>query len=95
VKKEIKRKEKERKKGKNLGKEGIWKIAFWKVAGLGNKDKDFWKRIKEWDMMTLSKTWVDEKGWKKVREKLQGGGTSGGGLICYKKSKKERARERC
>jgi len=53
--------------------EGIWKVAFWNVAGLVNKDKDFWRGIKEWDVVTLSETWVDEKGWSRVRGKLPRG----------------------
>jgi len=53
--------------------EGIWKVAFWNVAGLVNKDKDFWRGIKEWDVVTLSETWVDEKGWSRVRGKMPRG----------------------
>lgn len=63
--------EKERGKEKGKEKEG-WKIAFWNVAGLGNKDKEFWKRLKEWDVMVLMETWVKEKGWNKIRRKLEG-----------------------
>lgn len=37
-------------------------MVFWNVAGLGNKDGDFWKGLKEWDVLVLSETWVDEKG---------------------------------
>lgn len=33
--------ERERGKEKEKGSEG-WKIVFWNVAGLGNKDKEFW-----------------------------------------------------
>jgi len=29
---------------------------------VSNRDKDFWKGISEWDVVTLSETWVDEKG---------------------------------
>lgn len=24
-----------------------WRIAFWNVAGLGDKDKDFWRKLGE------------------------------------------------
>jgi len=46
--------------------EGIIKIAFWNVAGLKNKDKEFWKGIREWDVVILMETWVDRKGWEKI-----------------------------
>lgn len=39
------------------------------MAGLGNK---FWKGLREWDVL-VSETWMDEKGWIKVREKLPRG----------------------
>lgn len=40
------------------------------MAGLVNKDREFWERLKEWDVLVISQTWVDEKGWIKVREWL-------------------------
>lgn len=43
------------------------------MAGLVNKDKEFWEGLKNWDVIVLSKTWVEEKGWKKIKEKLPGG----------------------
>lgn len=64
--------ERKRGKKKGKGKEG-WKIAFWNVVGLGNKDKEFWKGLKEWDVMVLIETWVEEKGWNKIRRKLSEG----------------------
>jgi len=48
----------------------IRKIAFWNVAGLRNKDKEFWKGLEEWDIIVLEETWVDEKGWKRVKSSL-------------------------
>lgn len=69
--------ERERGKKKGKGKEG-WKIVFWNVAGLGNKDKEFWKRLKEWDVMVLMETWIEEKGWNKIRRKLPEGYKWGG-----------------
>lgn len=49
---------------------GIWKIAFWNVAGVENKDRDFWQRIKEWEIVILMETWVEEKYWGRVKERL-------------------------
>lgn len=43
---------------------------FWNVAELGKKDKDFWKGLKGWDVVVLVETWVDRKGWERMREKL-------------------------
>jgi len=43
------------------------------VAGVRNKDKDFWKRLEEWDVMVLAETWADEKGWERVRGYLPKG----------------------
>lgn len=64
-----------RREGKKGGKrkKNIYKIAFWNVAGLRNKDKEFWQGLREWDVMMLSETWVDRKGWEKVRNRLPKG----------------------
>ena len=51
----------------------VLKIAFWNVAGLGNKDKDFWDNLKEWDVMFLSETWADTRGWEKIRDRVPKG----------------------
>jgi len=48
-------------------------VAFWNVAGLENKDKEFWIGLKEWDAMVLLETWLDDKGWKRVKKRLPGG----------------------
>lgn len=37
------------------------KIVFWNVAGLKNKDAEFWENVREWDVMVMMQTWVDEK----------------------------------
>ncbi|EZA51537.1 hypothetical protein X777_09784 [Ooceraea biroi] len=55
------------------GKENVYKIAFWNVAGLMNKDEEFWKKLIGWDIMCLSETWVEEKEWERVRNKLPKG----------------------
>lgn len=61
VKREGKRKERKGERGRQ-GEE--WKILFWNIAGTRNKDKGFWNRIEEWDVITLMETWMDEKRWK-------------------------------
>lgn len=52
---------------------GGWKIGFWNVAGLGNKDKNFWEEIGRWEVVVLLETWVEKKGWEKIKEKLPRG----------------------
>jgi len=34
------------------------------------KDKDFWEFLKGFDVIGLTETWVDERGWKKLKEKM-------------------------
>lgn len=50
-----------------------YKVGFWNVAGMVYKDRDFWENLKDWDVMVLSETWVQEKGWEKVRRRLPRG----------------------
>lgn len=50
-----------------------WKMAFWNIAGLKGKDKEFYKRLERWDVMMLMETWVREKGWQRIEERLPGG----------------------
>lgn len=45
---------------------------FWNVSGIRNKDKRFWEYIKEFDIIGLTETWVEEKDWKKVKANLPG-----------------------
>lgn len=40
------------------------------MAGLRNKDKGFWRRLVDWDVMVLSETWIDRKGWKRMKSSL-------------------------
>ena len=60
------------------------------MAGLKNKDKEFWTKIKEWDVMVLMETWLDENGWNKIRNKLPEG-YNWEVQIATKKNKKGRA----
>lgn len=45
------------------------------MAGIENKDKDFWRGLGKWDIIALSQTWMGEvgEGWKKIRRRLPGG----------------------
>lgn len=60
-------------KVKGKSKKEVYKVGFWNVAGLGNKDKEFWGRVKEWDVMFLSETWLQRKGWERIRKWLPEG----------------------
>lgn len=53
--------------------EDRWKIGFWNVAGLANKEKEFWEGIKEWEVVVMIETWVEEKNWEKWKIKLPKG----------------------
>lgn len=43
----------ERKRERGKGKRKIYKVGFWNVANMKHKDKEFWERLKEWDVMFL------------------------------------------
>jgi len=51
---------------------GVRKIAFWNVAGVGNKDREFWKGIVEWDVVVLLETWLEKKGGQNKRKAAKG-----------------------
>ncbi|KAL6420233.1 hypothetical protein ACFW04_014603 [Cataglyphis niger] len=38
-----------------------------------NKGRDFWKEVEEWDVVVLSETWLDTKGWDSSRGYLSKG----------------------
>lgn len=45
-------------------------MIFWNVAGVYNKGVDFWKYVGEFDFVSLSETWVEEKSWGNLKERL-------------------------
>ena len=47
-----------------------FKVCFWNVAGLLNKDIDFWNYVKTMDLLALTETWIDEKLGEKFYSKL-------------------------
>lgn len=79
IEKEAEASEKLRKDEEKKGKEGKerknknWKVAFWNVAGLDEKDKDFWNNQKKWDVIVMQETWLEEKGWEMIKWKLPKG----------------------
>lgn len=42
---------------------------MWNTAGL-KKDKDFWRYIKDFEFVSLVETWVEEKDWANLKERL-------------------------
>lgn len=47
-----------------------WRVAFWNVTGIENKDGEFWEGMQEWEAVMMSETWVEEKRWDRVKNKL-------------------------
>lgn len=75
---EIKYKRNIQKSGKEEeGKETVQgrnvKILFWNIAGITRKEKDFYDYLKEYDVIGLVETWLEEKDWGKIRKFLPAG----------------------
>jgi len=70
--------------------EGDWRIGFWNVAGLKNKDEEFWKGLKKWDVIVMMETWLDRKGWIGIKGRLPRG-YSWGVQRATRKNKRGRA----
>lgn len=51
------------------GKGGI-RIVFWNVAGIRNKDTEFWEFLKQYDVIGLTETWIEEKDWNAMKNRL-------------------------
>ena len=58
--------EREKRLGREKEKRGIWKVAFWNVAGVKRKDDEFWRGLTEWDVIVMCETWVEQKEWEAV-----------------------------
>ena len=56
--------------GRNKGDIGRYKVVFWNVAGMRNKDEEFWKGLEEWEVVVMSETWVEEREWEYIRGRL-------------------------
>ncbi|CAD6207996.1 GSCOCG00010273001-RA-CDS, partial [Cotesia congregata] len=50
------------------GKECTYTICFWNIAGVKNKEEDFWAGLRKWDIVVLIETWANCKKWMEVRE---------------------------
>lgn len=38
------------------------KVAFWNVAGIRRKDREFWREVTDWDIVVMSETWLEKGG---------------------------------
>jgi len=73
-----KERERDRREGERKGEGGrkvdrgkeVWKVGFWNVAGVKNMEERFWKEIKRWEVVVMVETWVDGKGWDRVKRML-------------------------
>lgn len=61
-----------RRRGGGRGREGRERssFVFWNVGGLGRQEEEFWDYTRKWDYIGMSETWVEEKGWNKIKGKL-------------------------
>jgi hypothetical protein len=69
------RKRRQGRKGKtnterNKGENEQIRIVFWNVAGIKNKENEFWKYLGEFDVVGMVETWVEEKGWEKLKKRM-------------------------
>lgn len=46
------------------------KVIAWNIAGIINKDEEFWEYLKEFDIIGLSETWLEETQWRKLEPNL-------------------------
>jgi len=61
----------ERREGKKVKIERAGKkMIFWNVAGVMRKDEEFWRYIKGYDFISLTETWLEGKGWDKLKDWL-------------------------
>jgi hypothetical protein len=40
------------------------------VAGIKNKEHEFWKYLGEFDVVGLVETWVEEEGWERLERRM-------------------------
>jgi hypothetical protein len=60
----------EQEKQGTKGREGA-KVLYWNVAGLSRKGEEFWEYIRNFEIVGLMETWVEERSWKKIEKTLQ------------------------
>ncbi|OXU22500.1 hypothetical protein TSAR_003604 [Trichomalopsis sarcophagae] len=53
-----------------VDRDNVRKFIFWNVAGVFNKDRNFWSYIEQGDFISLTETWIEEKYIEKFEKKL-------------------------
>ena len=48
-------------------------MCSWNVAGVERKNKEFFKGLEQWEVIVMLETWLDEKGWGRIRNRLPKG----------------------
>lgn len=46
------------------------RICFWNVAGLTHLNEDTWEYLEEFDVIGLTETWTEKKGWRRIKDKM-------------------------
>ncbi|CAD6216275.1 GSCOCG00011331001-RA-CDS, partial [Cotesia congregata] len=63
--------------GKKTGEKGVgtstFRIGFWNVAGIKNKEEDFWRGLRNWDVVVLTETWINNKNWVEIKDSWKKG----------------------
>lgn len=49
---------------------GNRKVMIWNVAGLGRQNIGFWNFVCQMDYVCLRETWLEEKGWNRLKGRL-------------------------
>lgn len=48
-------------------------MASWNVVGVGGKDREFWKEMTEWNIIVMTETWLEKRGWERLRGRMPKG----------------------
>lgn len=43
------------------------RMLFWNIAGVVNKDEEFWRYIGKFDFISMCETWMEEEGWRRLK----------------------------
>lgn len=53
-----------------IGNEEGYKVGFWNLARLKNKDREFWESLREWDIIFMKRGY---RRWERVKKWLPKG----------------------
>lgn len=46
------------------------KYLFWNIAGIENKNREFWKYVREFEIVSMCETWLEEEEWENIKDRL-------------------------